>query len=162
MRLIIKQKIFSFGDNFVIRDEMDNPILTVKGKVFSFGDKLRIYDMYGNEIFYIEQKLFKLMPQYEIWQNGNQVAYLKREFTLFKPRINIQSVYGNFTIEGKILQHNFTIYRDNQEVAVVSKKFMSFSDTYTLDIRENENVHFLTTLVIVIDQMLHDDHHNNS
>lgn len=162
MRLMIKQKIFSFGDDFVVRDEMENPIITVKGKVFSFGDKLRIYDMYGNEIFYIEQKLFKLMPQYEIWQNGNQVAYLKREFTLFKPRINIQSVYGNFTIEGKILQHNFTIYRDNQDVAVVSKKFVSFSDTYTLDIRENENVYFLTTLVIVIDQMLHDDSHNNS
>lgn len=162
MRLEIRQKIFSFGDDFVVRDMMDNPIIVVKGKVFSFGDKLRIYDMSGNELFYIEQKLFKLLPQYTIYQNGSDIATLKREFTFFKPRINIQSVFGDFTIEGKIMQHNFTIYKGNQAVATVNKKYISFSDTYTVDIDDNENIPFITTLVIVIDQMLHDNNGNNN
>lgn len=45
MRFLVKQKIFSFGDNFVIKDDEGNDRFVVKGKVFALGDKLRIYDM---------------------------------------------------------------------------------------------------------------------
>jgi len=46
-------------------------------------------------------------------------------------------------------------------VAVVSKKFFSFSDTYGVDIADNENHAFILALVIVIDQVLHDNENNN-
>jgi uncharacterized protein YxjI len=50
MKFIIKQKVFSFGDNFTIKDEMENDRYIVRGKVFALGDKLKIYDTSGNEI----------------------------------------------------------------------------------------------------------------
>jgi uncharacterized protein YxjI len=156
MNFKIRQKIFSLGDNFTVSNEQGQPILVVKGQVFALGDKLRIYDPNMNEMYYIEQKLLRLLPEYRIYQAGKEVAFLKKEFTFFKPKINIESCYGNFTIEGSIFQHNFTIYNGSQVVATVSKEFLSFTDEYYLEVLDEKNVSFLITLVIVIDQILHD------
>ena len=161
MRFMIKQKIFSFGDNFVINDEMGNPHYQIKGKVFSFGDKLRIYDMQGNELVYIEQKLFKLLPEYTIYYNGSPAAKVKKEFTFFKPRFNIESFIGNYTIEGNFWGMDFNILKEGRIAAQVSKKWFAFRDTYGVDISEDEDYAFMLALVIVIDQVIHDNNHNN-
>ncbi|SHI58733.1 LURP-one-related/scramblase family protein [Lutispora thermophila] len=162
MRFVVKQKIFSFGDNFTINDEMGNSYFQVQGKVFAIGDKLRMYDMQGNEVVYIEQKLFKLLPEYTIYYNGNPAARVKKEFTLFKPRFNIESFIGNYTIEGNFLGMDFNVLKNGRVVARVSKKWFSFRDTYGVDISDEENYAFILALVIVIDQVIHDNNHNNN
>ena len=35
MRFIVRQKVFSFGDNFTIKDETGNEHFIVRGKVFA-------------------------------------------------------------------------------------------------------------------------------
>ena len=161
MRFIIKQKFFSFGDSFVIKDEMGNPHFQVQGKVFSFGDKLRLYDMQGNEVVYIEQKLFKLLPEYTIYYKGMPAAKVKKEFTFFKPRFNIESFIGNYTIEGNFWGMDFNVLKNGRIVAQVSKSWFSFRDTYGVDIADGEDNAFILALVIVIDQVIHDNNHNN-
>lgn len=159
MRFIIRQKVFSFGDNFTIKDENQNDRYMVKGKVFSFGDKLRIYDMLGNELVYIEQKLFKFLPEYNIFLNGIHAAKVKKEFKLFSHKFNIESAMGQYTVDGNFFGFDFTIRKNGNVVGVVSKKFFSWSDTYGVDIAEGENEVFMLALVIVIDQVVHDDEH---
>jgi len=160
MRVNIRQKIFSFGDKFSVNAEDGSPIIFVEGKVFSIGNKLNVYDAHGDELFYIEQKVFKLLPEYRIFSLGEEVAFLKKEFSFLKPKINISSAYGTFRIEGNFLGYNFNIIKDGEIVGAVSKKFVAFSDSYTLDIFEDENIPFLITLTIVIDQILHDNDNN--
>ena len=161
MRFMVKQKIFSFGDNFTINDEYGNPHFQVKGKVFAIGDKLRIYDMMGNELVYIEQKVFRLLPEYTIYFNGKAAAKVKEEFTFFKPRFNIESIMGNYSIEGNFWGMDFNILKNGEFVAQVSKKWFSWSDTYGVDIADGEDYAFILALVIVIDQVIHDNNHNN-
>jgi len=162
MKYAIKQKIFSFGDNFTIRDEYDNDCFIVKGKVFSFGDKLRIYDMDGRELVYIEQKLFKFLPEYNIYYSGQLFATVKREFTFFKPKFRISSPIAEYQAEGNVWGMNFNILRDGRQVAEVSKRWFAWSDTYGVDITDEEDPVFILALVIVIDQVIHDNNHNNS
>lgn len=162
MRYQVRQKIFSFGDNFTIKGENDEPRFVVRGEVFSFGDKLRIEDLNGNELFYIEQKLFKFLPEYRIFQNGMEVAMVKREFTFFKPKFYIESSYGSFDMEGDIFGHNFRIMKNGRCAAEVNKRWFSFSDTYGVDVNDGENQAFILTLVIVIDQVIHDNNNGNS
>lgn len=163
MRVNIKQKVFSFGDKFSVNAEDGTPIIYVEGQVFTIGNKLHVLDTQGAELFYIEQKLFKLLPEYRIFSKGEEVAFLKKEFSILKPKLNITSAYGDFTIDGNILGYNFSIYKNGNVVATVSKKFVAFSDSYTLDMfDEEENIPFLITLTIVLDQILHDgDNRNN-
>lgn len=162
MRFVVRQKIFTFGDNFTIKDEYGNDHFLVRGKVFTFGNKLRIYDMSGRELYYIEQKLLRFLPEYTIYQSGKPIARVKKEFTFFRPRFNIESTIGDFSIEGNFLAMDFSILKDRRFVAQVSKRWFSFADTYGIDIVEDEDHGFLVTLVIVIDQVLHDNNHNNS
>mgnify|MGYP001265993007 FL=1 len=161
MRFLVKQKIFSFGDNFIIKDDQGNDRFIVKGKVFALGDKLRIYDMAGQELFYIEQKLLRLLPEYTIYKSNQAVATVKKDFTFFKPRFSIWSTYGNYSIHGNFWGMDFSIIKNGRQVAQVSKRWLSFSDTYGVDIADDEDYAFILALVIIIDQVLYDDGHNN-
>ena len=46
-RYQVREKIFSIGDNFKIKDETGQDIYTVRSKIFSVGDKLVLEDMAG-------------------------------------------------------------------------------------------------------------------
>ena len=48
MKLLFKQRLFSWFDSYDIYDEAGNTVYVVKGQ-FSWGHKLAIYDAYGNE-----------------------------------------------------------------------------------------------------------------
>lgn len=162
MRYLVRQKIFAFNDSFNITDENNRTIYRIEGRVFSLGNKLNIYDMEGNNRIYIEQKLFKFLPQYEIYEDGRLVANIKKQFTFFKTKFDIDSNYGKFTVEGDVFAYNFSILRDGKIIAFVNKKLISFSDTYSVEVLEGEKDDFILALVIVIDQILHDNNHNNS
>lgn len=49
-RYQIREKIFSVGDNFSIKDEVGQKVFTVRSKLFSFGDKLVLEDMVGKYV----------------------------------------------------------------------------------------------------------------
>ncbi|GKX31209.1 hypothetical protein SH1V18_36890 [Vallitalea longa] len=157
MRFQVREKIFSFGDDFTIKDEMGNDFFIIRGKVFSLGDKLQLFNMSGEELFYIEQKLLRMLPEYTIFKNGNPVALVKKKVAFFGSKFIIESEYGYYEIEGKPFNYNFSIMKNNNVVATVSKEFFSFSDTYGVDISDNEDYGFIIALVIVIDQIIHDD-----
>lgn len=162
MRYKIRQKVFSIGDKFTIKNQYEDDVYSVQGKVFSFGDKLRICDMAGNELIYIEQKVFKFLPEYHIYMNNSHVAMVKKEFTFFKPRLYIESSQGRFEVDGGFLAHNFTVAKNGHIVASVDKRILSWSDTYDVDISDSENQALMLALVIVIDQIFHDNNKNNN
>jgi len=84
MQYQMKQKLFSWGDDFTITDENDAPVFFVDGKAFSFGDQLSFQDMSGNELAYIKQKLLSFGPSYEVYRQGELAAVVKKElFTFF-------------------------------------------------------------------------------
>jgi uncharacterized protein YxjI len=47
-------------------------------------------------------------------------------------------------------------------VAQINKRWLSFGNTYQIDINEEENYAFILAMVIVIDQVLHDDKRKNN
>lgn len=161
MKFLIKEKIFTFADRFDIEDEYGNSQYKVVGEIFTFGNKLRLFDINGREIIYIEQKLFRFLPEYHIYKLGNLVAKINKEFTFFTPHFQIESNYGDLTIEGDVFRHEFNILRNGQVIAWISKKWISLSDTYSIDILEGEDEAFLLSIVITLDQIFYDGKKKN-
>ncbi|NLN65274.1 MAG: hypothetical protein GX144_07690 [Clostridiaceae bacterium] len=157
MKYMIRQKIFSFRDSFLIKNEFGEDCFKVTGRVFSFGNKLTLTDMQDRELFYIEQRLFHFLPQYTIYQNGTPMAHVKRAFTLFRPSFDITSAYGDFNIDGNFFAYDFTVFKNGAPAAIVSKKWFSFSDTYGVSVSDNENAAFILSLVIVLDMVCHNN-----
>jgi uncharacterized protein YxjI len=157
MRYIVRERIFTIGDKFQIEDENEMPRFEVVGKVFSLGNKLNIYDMMGRNVVYIEQRIFRFLPEYNIFLGDRLAANIKKEFTFFKPKFNIESDFGRFSVDGDILAHDFSILKDSREVARINKKWLSLSDTYMVDVNNTENQAFILAIVIVLDQVLYDN-----
>ncbi len=160
MKYRVSQKIFSLGDKFTIKNELNTDCYNVVGQIFSFGNKLRLYDMAGRELFYIEQKLFRFLPEYYIFSENNEVAKVRKEFTFFKPAFSITSRYGNIIIQGNVFAHEFTISVNGKVMARVSKEWFSFRDSYGVDISDDLDHAFILALIIVIDQTLYDGKRN--
>ena len=55
MKLLFKQRLFSWFDSYDIYDEAGNTVYVVKGQL-SWGHKLVIYDAYGNEVGMVFRK----------------------------------------------------------------------------------------------------------
>ena len=88
MKLYIKQKVFSWGDKFTVKDEAGRDRYYVEGEIFTWGKKLHVYDMAGREVAFIKQEVWSWMPRYYVFCGNRQVAEIKKEFTFLFPKYN--------------------------------------------------------------------------
>lgn len=159
MRYVMKQKLFSWGDDFYIRDAEGHDVFFVDGKALSLGDQLSFRDLKGNELAFIRQKLLSWGPTYEIHRNGELAAVVKKElFTFFRARFTVD-VPGPDDLEasGDFLDHEYTLTRGGRTVATVSKKWFAWSDTYGVDVAPGEDDLLVLASTVVIDMVCHAD-----
>ncbi|PKK94698.1 MAG: hypothetical protein CVV60_05105 [Tenericutes bacterium HGW-Tenericutes-5] len=156
MRFYIKQKVFSLKDKFNVFDESQNQKYQVKGKFLSLKNKLELQDMDGKLILHSNRKLFTFLPKYYIYDQQNQeVAVIKKKFSLF-PKFNLTVLGKELKVDGKFFAHNFSILDNTLALASISKRIISWGDTYEIDIAANENVEIFLFVVIIIDQTIHE------
>lgn len=159
MRYVMKQKLFSFADDFTIRDANGNDVFRVKGKVFSIGDHLSFEDLQGNTLAFIKQKIFSWGPTYEIYKGGELYAVVRQDlFSLFRYKFHVD-VPGpdDLEAEGDFLDHEYALTRGGQRVASISKQWFSWTDTYGVDIAEGEDDILLLASTVVIDMATQKD-----
>ena len=157
MRYLMKQKLFSLGDDFKIRDESGADVFFVDGKVFSIGNKLSFQDMAGRELAFISQKLLSWGPRYDIHRDGELVATVKKHlFTLLRCKFTVD-VPGPDDLEaaGDFLHHEYEFTRHGETVATVSKRWFSITDTYGVDVRPGEDDVLILASSVVIDMVCH-------
>lgn len=159
MRYVMRQKLLSFGDDFTIKDENGVDRYFVDGKVFSIGDKLSFQDMAGNELARIEQKVLSLFKTYRIYRGGQLIATVKKKpFTLFRDAFELEdAAAGDLDAQGDFFDREYTFTRDGRTVAVVSKRFFSWTDTYGVEVSDGEDDVLILAATVVIDQCSHDE-----
>ena len=161
MRFLMRQKIFALGHDFTIQDENGNDVYFVDGRAFSLGHKLSFQDMQGNELAFIQQKLLSWGPTYEVYVGGNLQAVIKRELFSFLKHRFVVDVPGPDDLEatGDFWDHEYTLERNGDAVAYVTKRWIAFSDTYGIEVRDPNDAVLVLISAIVIDLVCH--HSNN-
>jgi uncharacterized protein YxjI len=158
MRYILKQKFWSVGGEFTIKDEAQQDCYRVEGRVFAWGDKLTISDAQGVEEAAISQKLLSLQPTYEIFRKGSKFAEVTKEFSWWKKKFTLDVPGPNdYAIEGSFWVREYTFTRGGREVARVSKKLLALTDTYTVDIVDGEDDVAILATCVVIDLVCDDE-----
>ena len=149
MKLYIREKVFSWGDKFTVKDACGNDKYIVQGEVFSFGKKLHVYDMTGREVAFIKQELWSLLPKYYVFCNGNQVAEIKKEFTFLFPKYSIAGL--GWEIHGSFMEHDYEITKGGYSIVSIRKEWMTWGDTYELDIADPGDELVALAVVLTID-----------
>jgi uncharacterized protein YxjI len=159
MRFVMKERLLSWGDDFYIKDESDRDVFFVDGKAFSFGDQLSFQDLQGNELAYIKQKLLSWGPTFEIYRDGRLVAVVKKELFSFFRHVFTVDVPGpnDLVAEGDFWDHEYAFSRDGRVMAQVSKRWFAWSDTYGIEIADDEDAVLVLASAVVIDQVCHDE-----
>ena len=149
MKLLFKQRFFSWLDSYDIYDEAGNTMFVVKGQL-SWGHLLKICDANGNEVGYIREKLLTWLPKFEMYIGESYVGSISKQFTFFKPKFNID--YNGWHVEGDWFEWNYTILDStNQAVAYVSKELFNWTDTYVINVMNSNDAVYALMLVLAID-----------
>ena len=152
MKLYIKQKVFSWGDSFTVKDADGADRYTVQGEIFTWGKKLHVYDMAGNEVAYIEQAVWSFLPRYYVFCGNEQVAEIKKEFSFLFPRYSIEGL--GWEIEGSLMAHDYEIMQDGRTIVTIRKEWMTWGDSYELDIADPKDEIVALAVVLTIDCVL--------
>lgn len=146
MKLLFKQRLFSWFDSYDIYDEAGNTVYTVKGQL-SWGHCLKIYDVNGNEVGTVQERIFTMLPKFEIYEEEKYVGCISKEFSFFKPRYNID--YNGWHVEGNFMEWDYNILNvSRRQVAQVSKQLFNWTDTYVIDVNHPQDA--LSTLMLVL------------
>ena len=149
MKLLFKQRFFSWFDSYDIYDEAGNTVFVVKGEL-SWGHLLRIYDANGREVGCVREKILSFLPRFEMYIRGTYIGCITKELTFFKPQFNID--YNGWSVRGDWFEWDYSIVNSyGSNVATVAKQLWNWTDTYVIDINDSEDALCALMLVLAID-----------
>ena len=149
MKLLIKQRVFSWTDTYDIYDEDGIAKYFVKAEFFSFGHQLHVYDRGQNEIAVIHERLLTFLPVFEVEARGRTVGSIRKSFSFFVPKYEID--YNGWRVEGDFLGWNYDVYSGCSPVIHISKELLRWGDTYVIDFLNPADELDGMLLVIAID-----------
>ena len=149
MKLYIKQRIFTWGDQFSIYDEAGNEKYTVEGEILTFGKKLRLYDLQGHEPAYIEQQLLTFLPKYLIYRGEEEFAEVVKEFSFFHPEYSVNG--PGWQVHGDFFDHDYEVVDGDRVIASVSKEWFTLGDAYEISFGAGVDEIAALSVVLVID-----------
>jgi uncharacterized protein YxjI len=157
---VIRERLLRLGEDADITDETGQPVLHVDGKVLSLHNRLILRDPAGRETGQVHRRVAALRPTYEITIGGKDVAEVRRHLLApFGERFTID-VHGaaGMEIRGDLLSHEFTIDRDGRTLAAISKRWLTATASYAVDIASGEDDLLILAGVLALDLAIDAEH----
>lgn len=149
MKLLFKQRFFSWFDSYDIYREDGGIEYTVQGQL-SWGHCLKIFDSQGNEIGTVKERVLTFLPKFELYLGDSYMGCISKELSFFKPRYNIEC--RGWHVEGDFLEWDYRVMdQSGGTVATVSKQLFNWTDTYVIDVRDSQDALAALMLVLAID-----------
>ena len=149
MKLFIKQRAFSWFDNYKIFDEDGNPMYSIRGEL-SWGHCLRMYDTDDNEVCMVREKADTLLPKFEMYIGGTYIGCISKEPDVAK---NVYTIdFNGWRIESDLMENDFQIYNGTgYQIASMTKEVLNPADTYRIKITSQQDELYVLMLMVAID-----------
>ncbi len=149
MRLLFRQRFFSWFDSYDIYNEAGETVYVVKGQL-SWGHCLKIFDAQGTEAGTVQERVLTFLPKFEMYLGTRYVGCISKEFSFFTPHYNIEC--NGWHVDGDFLEWDYRIVdAAGQQVASISKELLHLTDTYVIDVRDPADALCALMLALAID-----------
>lgn len=149
MRLLFRQRFFSWLDSYDIYQEDGSVAYTVQGRL-SWGHKLVIYDSQGQELGMVREEVLTFLPRFAIYLEGREIGCIQKEFTFFKPSFKLDCL--GWQVQGDLFEWDYAITDPaGCQVASLSKQLLNWTDTYVLDIAQPRDAIYVLMIALAID-----------
>ena len=151
MQYTLRQKLVSFGNNFTIEGE-DDSLFIVKGEPLTLFDKISLQDREGNELAYISLEIEKWRGVYEIHRQNHPLTEVRRVWMTFpQHRFTIDTGgVDDLTAVGDFFDFEYFIKRQDRDIARFTRQWFHFSETWAIEIDNEEDKVFMLALAIII------------
>jgi uncharacterized protein YxjI len=159
-RYQMRQRMISIGDDYVIENDRGERVFKLDGKALRIRKTIRFEDMDGHELAKIQERMLHIKDSMEIeGPDGNRMALVKKAMiTPLRERWIAKVEDGpDLHTHGNIVDHEYSIERDGDKVAEVSKRWFRVRDTYGVEVFPGEDDVLILAIVAVIDTMAHPD-----
>lgn len=149
MRMLFKQRMFSWFDSYDIYNEQGTPLFQVKGQL-AWGHRLNIFSPDGGHIATVQQAVFAFLPRFDLYLGNDLIGCLKKQLSFFKPLYTVDAL--GWTAQGDIFGWNYSITDSRGvEVASVTKELFNWTDTYIIDVIDERDALAALMFVLAVD-----------
>jgi uncharacterized protein YxjI len=159
-RYQMRQRMISIGDDYVIENDRGERVFRLDGKALRIRKTILFEDMDGHELCKIQERMLHVRDSMEIeGPDGKRAALVQKAMiTPFRERWVIKLSGGpDLHAQGNFVEHEYTIERDGDKLAEVSKRWFRVRDTYGVEVFPGENDVLILASTAVIDTMAHPD-----
>jgi uncharacterized protein YxjI len=152
-RFQMREKLLSIGDDYWIEDEQGRKRYKVNGKALRVRDTWVLEDPSGGEVAVIREKKLSIRDAITIEVGGTE-AKVKKALVGIRDRFNVE-VDGapDLKVHGNIVDHEYEIERDGEEIASVSKKWFRVRDTYGVSVQQAIDVPLVLAVTVAVDAL---------
>ncbi len=149
MRLLFRQRFFSWFDSYDIYDDNGNTVFTVEGQL-SWGHCLHILNAAGEHIGTVQQRVLTFLPKFDLYERERQVGTIRKEFSFLTPYFTVEG--SDWSVQGAFMEWDYAINSASRgEVAVISKELFRLTDTYVIDVHDPADALHALMVVLAID-----------
>lgn len=153
--LYIKQKVLSLRDKFTIMNEAGHDEYYVSGSFLKIPKSFEITNNLHEQVGVITKKTFSLLPKFFVEVDGEEVLTIKKELSFFKAKYTIEG--QNIEVHGNWWDMNFDVLEHGKIVGKVNKKWISWGDSYEIQIINDQLEKIVIAIVIAIDCVKSDE-----
>ena len=149
MKLLFKQRFFSWFDSYDIYDESGNVVYTVEGKL-AWGHRLHILDAAGTHVGTVQERVLTFLPKFEMYIGEEYLGCIQKEFSLFVPSFHIDC--NGWQVQGSFMEWDYSVTESSgAPVARITKELFQWTDTYVIDVADPMYALQVLMLVLTID-----------
>jgi uncharacterized protein YxjI len=157
-RYQMRQRMISIGDDYEIENDRGERMFRVDGKALRIRKTLLFEDMQGRELCKIQERMLRAKDSMEIEDpGGGRIAMVKKALVApLRDRWVVKIEDGpDLHVQGNIVDHEYTIERDKDMVAEISKRWFRVRDTYGVEVAPGEHDILILAVTSAIDEMAH-------
>ncbi|NLC96035.1 MAG: hypothetical protein GX675_00480 [Erysipelotrichaceae bacterium] len=150
-KLYFKQKIMKITDHYEVYNE-DQEIEYYVDEDFKFiSFRANVTDADGEYVFSIEKDIYTPFIKFNInFRDGSNII-LKNKFSILKNKMSIEGDDLSLRLEEDYFNYDVAVYNENETIAVIKRKYLSFSDTYELTIFDDYYTDIILAIAIGVD-----------
>jgi uncharacterized protein YxjI len=158
-RYQMRQRMISIGDDYTIENDRGERVFKLDGKALRLRKTIVFEDMDGRELYKIQERMLHVRDSMEIEDaDGHRAAMVQKAMiTPLRDRWVVKTDGPDLHVHGNLVDHEYTIERDGDKVAEISKRWFRVRDTYGVEVFPGENDALILATTAAIDTMAHPD-----
>ena len=155
-RYQMREQLLSIGDDYWIENESGERAFKVNGKAVRLRDTFVLEDAAGEEVAKIQERKLSVRDTMKIERAAGN-ATVHKALVGLRDRFKIEVEGGaDMTAHGNLVDHEYEIESDGNEVASVSKKWFRVRDSYGVEVEPGQDDALILAITVCVDALTRD------